>query len=88
MRQLRPTYRHGRDLSIAEPRARRACQSPPGRYNGGMETKEAGKMRRGLRMAKNFLLMLLFLVIPVAGAFHPKIRRRGERDGEEIGNKK
>jgi hypothetical protein len=53
-----------------------------------METKEAGKMRRGLRMAKNFLLMLLFLVIPVAGAFHPKIRRRGERDGEEIGNKK
>jgi len=41
---------------------------------------------RSLSKVKNFLLLLLFLVIPLAGMFHPKIQRREDRDEKEIGD--
>jgi hypothetical protein len=48
--------------------------------------KNPGMAVRCLRQVKNLLLLLLFLVIPVAGAFHPKIRRREDPDEKEIGD--
>jgi len=50
-----------------------------------MERKIPGMASRGQRKVKNFLLMLLFLIIPFAGMFHPKIRRREGPDEKEIG---
>jgi hypothetical protein len=41
---------------------------------------------RSMRKAKNFLLLLLFLVIPFAGMFHPKIQKREDPDEKEIGD--
>jgi hypothetical protein len=51
-----------------------------------MERKNSGMARRSLRKTKNFLLLLLFLIIPFAGMFHPKIRGREDRDEKEIGD--
>jgi hypothetical protein len=51
-----------------------------------MKPKGPGSLRKTMKAAKNFLLALLFLLIPVAGAFHPKLRRREDPDEKEIGN--
>jgi hypothetical protein len=51
-----------------------------------MDSENPGIAVRVLRKVKNFLLLLLFLVIPFAGAFHPKIRRREDPDEKEIGD--
>jgi len=57
-----------------------------GCYNGVMASENPGVASRGLSKVKNFLLLLLFLVIPLAGMFHPKIQRREDRDEKEIGD--
>jgi len=57
-----------------------------GCYNCIMDRENPGIAVRVLRKVKNFLLLLLFLVIPFAGAFHPKIRRREDPDEKEIGD--
>ena len=41
---------------------------------------------RSLRKVKHLFLLLLFLVIPLAGMFHPKIERREDPDEKEIGD--
>jgi hypothetical protein len=51
-----------------------------------MDRENPGMARRSLRRVKNFFLLLLFLVIPFAGVFHPKIRRREGPDEKEIGD--
>jgi len=51
-----------------------------------MEKENPGTASRSLSKVKNFLLLLLFLVIPFAGMFHPKIQRREDRDEKEIGD--
>lgn len=48
--------------------------------------KESLKKMR-LRL-KNFFLMVLFLLVPFAGAFHPKLLRRQDPDEKEIGAEK
>jgi hypothetical protein len=63
------------------------CIETRSRYNGAMESRSPGTIRKGLRRAKNFLLLLLFLLVPFAGAFHPRIRKREDRDEKEIGDK-
>ena len=57
-----------------------------GCYNEAMDRENPGMAICGLRKVKNFLLLLLFLVIPFAGAFHPKIRKREDPDEKEIGD--
>jgi hypothetical protein len=37
---------------------------------------------------KNFFLILLFLLVPLTGAFHPKLRRREDPEENEIGTEK
>ena len=39
------------------------------------------------RRMKNGLLAALFLLVPFAGAFHPKLRKRESPDDREIGEK-
>jgi hypothetical protein len=41
-----------------------------------------------LRRLKNGALVFLFLLVPFAGAFHPKIRKREDPDEKEIGAEK
>jgi len=57
-----------------------------GCYNGIMDKEKPGTANSSLSKVKNFLLLLLFLVIPLAGMFHPKIQRREDRDEKEIGD--
>jgi len=37
---------------------------------------------------KNFFIIILFLLVPFAGAFHPKLRKREDPDEKEIGAEK
>jgi hypothetical protein len=47
-----------------------------------------GSLKRALLRLKGGGLILLFLLIPFAGAFHPKLRRREDPDEKEIGAEK
>jgi hypothetical protein len=47
-----------------------------------------GSLKRVLLSLKNGVLIVLFLLVPFAGAFHPKLRRREDPDEKEIGTKK
>jgi len=51
-----------------------------------MEREKPKMANRSLRRGKNFHLLLLFLIIPFAGMFHPKIQRREDPDEKEIGD--
>jgi hypothetical protein len=44
-----------------------------------------GSLKRILLRLKNGVLIVLFLLVPFAGAFHPKIRKREDPDEKEIG---
>jgi hypothetical protein len=52
-----------------------------------MTNRSPGKLRKSLSRVKNFFLVLLFLLVPFAGAFHPKIKRREDPEEKEIGDK-
>lgn len=41
-----------------------------------------------LKRLKNGMLIVLFLLVPFAGAFHPKLRQRQDPDEKEIGSEK
>jgi hypothetical protein len=41
--------------------------------------------RKILSRVKNFFLIALFILVPFAGAFHPKLRRREDPEEKEIG---
>ena len=41
-----------------------------------------------LQRLKNGILVVLFLLVPFAGAFHPKLRKREDPDEKEIGVEK
>jgi hypothetical protein len=60
---------------------------PRNRYNRPMEARRPGWFRRMVRRVKYLSLALLFLLVPFAGAFHPKLRRRQDPDEKEIGGK-
>jgi hypothetical protein len=45
-------------------------------------------LKRMLQRLKKGILIVLFLLVPFAGAFHPKIRKREDRDEKEIGGGK
>jgi hypothetical protein len=53
-----------------------------------MASSEPGKLSRGASKVKNFFLIILFLLVPLAGAFHPKLRRKEDPEGKEIGTEK
>lgn len=53
-----------------------------------MNPRSPGSFKRTWRRVRNFFLALLFLLVPFAGAFHPKLRRREDPDDKEIGDKK
>ena len=63
------------------------CSRVQTSYNGSMTIRNSGKLKRALSQAKNFFLVLLFLLVPFAGGFHPKIKRREDPEEKEIGNK-
>jgi hypothetical protein len=46
-----------------------------------------GPLKRILLRLKNGVLIILFLLVPFAGAFHPKLRKREDPDEKEIGAK-
>jgi hypothetical protein len=46
------------------------------------------KLRKVLVRLRHGLLMALFLMIPVAGAFHPRMKKKDTPDEKEIGSKK
>jgi hypothetical protein len=48
----------------------------------------AGTVKKALRRLKSGLLIALFLLVPFAGAFHPKLRRRRDPEEKEIGTGK
>lgn len=56
-------------------------------YNRSMEPRSPGLLRRIAKQAKNIFLALLFLLVPVAGAFHPRLRRKADPDEKETGDK-
>ncbi len=45
-------------------------------------------LKKVLLRLKNILLIGLFLLVPFAGAFHPKLRRREDPDEKETGAEK
>ncbi|MBE0664807.1 MAG: hypothetical protein IH584_03225 [Candidatus Aminicenantes bacterium] len=45
-------------------------------------------LKKMLSRLKNFFLIGLFLLVPFAGAFHSKLRRRQDPDEKEIGAEK
>jgi hypothetical protein len=45
-------------------------------------------LKKKLSRLKKFFLIALFLLVPFAGAFHPKLRRREDPDEKEIGAEK
>ncbi len=47
-----------------------------------------GSLKRMLSRLKNGILIVLFLLVPFAGAFHPKINKRKNPDEKEIGAEK
>ena len=49
---------------------------------------KTGKIREILSQMKNFFLIALFILVPFAGAFHPKIKKREDPDEKEIGAEK
>jgi hypothetical protein len=49
------------------------------------ERPAQGALKRLLQRLKNGVLIVLFLLVPFAGAFHPKIRKREDPDEKEIG---
>ena len=53
-----------------------------------MAAKDPGKLRKGASKVKNFFLILLFILVPLAGAFHPKLRRKEDPEEKEIGAEK
>jgi hypothetical protein len=53
-----------------------------------MAAQDPGKLRKGASKVKNFFLILLFLLVPLAGAFHPKLRRKEDPEEKEIGTEK
>lgn len=57
-------------------------------YNGYMVAKDPEKPGKGASKVKNFFLILLFLLVPLAGAFHPKLRRKEDPEEKEIGTEK
>lgn len=59
-------------------------------YNRPMESQrpKTGKIREILSQMKNFFLIALFILVPFAGAFHPKIKKREDPDEKEIGAEK
>jgi hypothetical protein len=46
------------------------------------------RLRKMFVRLKQGLLMALFLLIPVAGAFHPRMKKRENPDEKEIGTEK
>ena len=46
-----------------------------------------GSLKRILLRLKNGVLIALFLLVPFAGAFHPKLRKREDPEEKEIGTK-
>jgi hypothetical protein len=57
-------------------------------YNGCMVAQGSEKPKKGVSKVKNFFLIILFLLVPLAGAFHPKLRRKEDPEGKEIGTAK
>jgi hypothetical protein len=53
-----------------------------------MAAKNHRKLRKGASKVKNFLLIILFLLVPLAGAFHPKLRRQEDPEEKETGAEK
>jgi cytochrome b561 len=53
-----------------------------------MAAREPGKLNKWASKVKNYFLILLFLFVPLAGAFHPKLRRKEDPEGKEIGTEK
>jgi hypothetical protein len=53
-----------------------------------MAAREPGKLRKSASRVKNFFLIILFLLVPLAGAFHPKLRRKEDPEEKEIGTEK
>jgi hypothetical protein len=49
---------------------------------------DAGSLKKALRRLKSGLLIALFLLVPFAGAFHPKLRKRRDPEEKEIGTGK
>jgi len=47
-----------------------------------------GTIKRILLRLRTGALIVLFLLVPFAGAFHPKLRRREDPDEKEIGAEK
>lgn len=45
-------------------------------------------LKKMLSRLKNIFLIGLFLLVPFAGAFHPKLRKREGPDEKEIGAEK
>ena len=50
--------------------------------------RKTGKARKIFSRVKNFFLIALFILVPFAGAFHPKLRQRQDPDEKEIGSEK
>jgi hypothetical protein len=48
---------------------------------------DKGLLKRILLRLKNGVLIVLFLLVPFAGAFHPKLRKRDDPEEKEIGRK-
>jgi hypothetical protein len=46
---------------------------------------DKGLLKRILLRLKNGVLIVLFLLVPFAGAFHPKLRKRDDPEEKEIG---
>jgi hypothetical protein len=53
-----------------------------------MVAQGSEKPKKGVSKVKNFFLIILFLLVPLAGAFHPKLRRKEDPEGKEIGTAK
>ncbi len=50
------------------------------------DQQAAGKALGGIwRRVKSAVLIALFLLVPFAGAFHPKLRKRQDPEEKEIG---
>jgi cytochrome b561 len=46
------------------------------------------RLRKILSRVKHGALIILFILVPFAGAFHPKLRERKNPDDKEIGSAK
>jgi hypothetical protein len=59
-------------------------------YNHPMDPRlrKTGKARKTFSRVRNLFLIALFILVPFAGAFHPKLRQRQDPDEKEIGGEK